>query len=260
MRILYFLTCCQTLTKSNVRVMNTLSRKQREIREREGLILDVARRLLVQRGYFGLNMDRIAAETEYSKGTIYQHFRSKEDVLAGLVAQAMEMRVALFERAALFRGTSRERMVAIGEAATLFVQRNPQHFQCEQIICAAGSEQRKTDPSRHEVVDALERTCFDVVIGVLRDGIVRGDLDAAPSELPGITFGLWSAHIGAHQLAASGKPLEDKGIGDPVESIRRNAHALLDGYGWRPLFADHDYEDTVRRIHAEVFADEERGR
>ena len=42
--------------------MAALSRKQREIQEREEQILTVARRMFVAEGYHGLSMERIAAE------------------------------------------------------------------------------------------------------------------------------------------------------------------------------------------------------
>ena len=82
----------------------TLTRKQREIQSREGRILEVARSMIVQDGYHGLSMDRIAEALEYSKGTIYQHFSCKEEILMALVNQAMERRLDLFRRAAAFRG------------------------------------------------------------------------------------------------------------------------------------------------------------
>ena len=63
----------------------TVTRKQREIAQREDLILETARKMLLERGYLGLTMDRIAEEIEYSKGTVYQHFSSKEDLISTLV-------------------------------------------------------------------------------------------------------------------------------------------------------------------------------
>ena len=33
----------------------------------------------------------------------------------------------------------------------------------------------------------------------------------------------------------------------------------MDGWGWKPLLADWDYEETKRRVHHEIFADEARG-
>ena len=83
----------------------TLTRKQREVHDREGRILEVARSMIVDDGYHGLSMDRIAEVMEYSKGTIYQHFSCKEDILMALVNQTMERRLDLFRRAAAFRGS-----------------------------------------------------------------------------------------------------------------------------------------------------------
>src|SRR5580698_969718 len=106
-------------------MQGTLTRKQREIQGREARILEVASKMIVQDGYHGLSMDRIAEALEYSKGTIYQHFSCKEDVLMALVNQAMERRLDLFRRAAAYRGSSRERMSAIGVAAELFFRLYP---------------------------------------------------------------------------------------------------------------------------------------
>ncbi len=47
--------------------MSTLTRKQREVHQRELMLLDVARKMLVENGYAGLNMDRLAEATEYSE-------------------------------------------------------------------------------------------------------------------------------------------------------------------------------------------------
>jgi AcrR family transcriptional regulator len=48
--------------------MGTLTRKQREVRQRERALLGIARKMLIEQGYAGLSMDRLAEATEYSKG------------------------------------------------------------------------------------------------------------------------------------------------------------------------------------------------
>ena len=85
----------------------TATRKQREIAERERLILETARGMLIERGYLGLTMDRIADAIEYSKGTVYQHFGSKEDLIAALAATNQDKMAGFFERGATFNGKSR---------------------------------------------------------------------------------------------------------------------------------------------------------
>src|SRR5690242_3515432 len=123
------MTTCQNIRPTdNTGMKGTLTRKQREIQGREQRILDVARSMIVDDGYHGLSMDRIAEALEYSKGTIYQHFSCKEEILMALVNQTMERRLNMFRRAAAFRGRSRERLTAIGLAAELFFQLYPDHL------------------------------------------------------------------------------------------------------------------------------------
>ena len=125
--------------------MSTLTRKQREIAAREGLILDTAFELLIERGYLGLTMERIAAGVEYSKGTIYQHFPNKEEVVAALSIRSAEQRIEMFQRAATFQGNPRERMTGIGVADDLFVRLYPHHFQLEKILAMHSLREKTTD-------------------------------------------------------------------------------------------------------------------
>ena len=238
--------------------MNTLSRKQREIQEREQLILDVARRMLLERGYLGVTMDRIAEKIEYSKGTVYQHFSSKEDVLVALAAETTRKRAEYFKRAALYQGATRDRMWAIGVADDLFVRLYPAHWQAEQIIRAA-SIQSKATRERLGTLESTEMDCFNAVSGIIRDAIAQGDLEMNKGDAPeDIAFGLWSMSFGAHFNVASNPNLESMGFGDLDLTLRRNYNALLDGYGWRPLSSEIDYTETRMRVLEQVFAEEGR--
>ncbi len=61
--------------------MDKLSYKEREKRRREHEILLEARRLIQASGYADLNMDSLAEAVGISKPTLYQHFKSKEDLI-----------------------------------------------------------------------------------------------------------------------------------------------------------------------------------
>ena len=78
----------------------TTARKERERAVREELILDHGLRLLLRDGYQNLNLDELATAIEYSKGTIYLHFQTKEDLVLGIATRALKERTRLFERAA----------------------------------------------------------------------------------------------------------------------------------------------------------------
>ena len=236
--------------------MNTLSRKQREIQEREGKILELAREMLVQGGYLGLNMDAIATSLEYSKGTIYNHFSCKEEIIIALAVQTMEKRTGLFERAAAYRGGSRERICAVGMAAELFVRLYPSHFHVEQLI-RSYSIWEKTSEKRRQTMRMSEMRCMTIVSGVVRDAVSQGDLTLTEKSSPeDLVFGLWSQTFGAHAIIATSESMADLGIQDPFAAIRNSIHMCLDGFGWLPLSTEYDYDGLFERLQHEIFPNE----
>src|ERR1700710_1633291 len=58
--------------------------------ERERRILDAAARLIVHYGYDKTTVDEIAREAGISKGAIYLHFKSKEDLFEALLLRESE--------------------------------------------------------------------------------------------------------------------------------------------------------------------------
>ena len=236
--------------------MSTQTRKQREIQEREQRILETAWPLLIEQGYLGLSMDRIAETLQYSKGTIYNHFSCKEEIIISLAIQTTERRTRLFERAAAFQGTSRERIHAIGTAATIFVQLFPDHFKLEHII-RSSSIWEKTSEKRRAIMRGCEQRCMGIVGGIVRDAIAQGDLtldDGVTAE--DLVFGLWSISFGAFSIITTSDQLVELGIRDPFQTFRQNVNRLLDGFGWSPLSANYDQEAVALRIQNEVFPDE----
>ncbi len=236
--------------------MSTQSRKQREIQEREERILETARPLLIEQGYHGLSMDRIAETLQYSKGTIYNHFSCKEEIIIALAIQTTEKRMGLFERAAAFRGNSRERIQAVGTAASVFVQLFPDHFKLEHII-RSSSIWEKTSEKRRLVMRSCENRCMGIVGGVVRDAISQGDLELSEGVTPeDLVFGLWSISFGAFSIITTSDQLIDLGISNPFNAYKENVSRMLDGFGWKPLSADYDYDGTLARIQNKVFPDE----
>lgn len=233
--------------------MPTSERKKRQIEEREELILDVARTLLVERGYRGLNMDRIAESVEYSKGTVYQHFTCKEDLVIALSIQTMAKREEFFRRAAQFVGRTRERIVAVGVAEDLFVRIYPYHFRSEQIVRMT-SLREKTTPTRNDALDACESRCLAIVTQIVRDAIDQGDVSLSNGMSPeDLCFGLWSMTTGAHTFMASEIPLGKIGVRDASRALRYSTQYLLDGLHWKPMMRELDIGATVARIREEIF-------
>ena len=64
--------------------METQSRQQLRIRETQARLLDAAEEVFVRDGYGGAQLDEIATMAGRSKGAVYTHFKSKEDLFLAL--------------------------------------------------------------------------------------------------------------------------------------------------------------------------------
>lgn len=230
-------------------------RRERERRAREDLILDHAHRALVDGGYLGLNLDRLAEVVEYSKGTLYNHFGSKEDLILAVAARNMTERGDLFERALLLEGRPRERAVAIAIADLIHSRRRPGHFQIEQLA-RTPSLWEKTTEARREELAAAECRCLEAVAQTVREAMKAGDLSAAAGTTDQVAFNIWSMAYGMNLLAStSAWPRKRRTTGlvitpGPVQE------SFLDGLRWRPLSTDFEYTETERRIRQTIFREE----
>src|SRR3974390_3715138 len=64
--------------------METLSRQQLRTQKTQKRLLDAAEEVFVRDGYEAAQLDEIAATAGRSKGAVYTHFKSKEDLFLAL--------------------------------------------------------------------------------------------------------------------------------------------------------------------------------
>ncbi len=62
-----------------------LSRKEKEKLFRRATILDAAVSIFAKKGYRDTTLDEIAITSEFGKGTIYNYFKSKEDIYSAII-------------------------------------------------------------------------------------------------------------------------------------------------------------------------------
>lgn len=225
-----------------------MTRKQREMKEREARILKLARPILLREGYQGLSMDRLAAEMEYAKGTLYNHFPNKEDIVLALAVESIDLRMRLMESASMHGDSPRARLIQIGAASEVFASAK-EHFAIEAWI-RNSTIWEKASPERQDFIRQTEGKCMGIVAGVSRDAVARGDL-IPPGALTTeeVIFGFWSITYGSQILTASSPSLSALGITNPVSTIRQHCCTLLNGLGWKPIM---EYSTHVELMTKEI--------
>ena len=228
------------------------ARKERERIAREELILDHAQRMLLQDGFQNLNLDELAKAVEYSKGTLYLHFKTKEDIALAVVTRALKERADFFERALQLQGRSRERARAIGFACCHFAKVYPDYYNVEMML-KSQSFWEKADEARQHQYGMQGGRCFRTMHRVVTEGLQSGDLPQSKLSPEQIVFSIAATAVGTHIMGRNTHFAMVAGIEDPLKSICTNVDVLLDGLSWKPMSSEWDYEAVDRRIKKEVF-------
>ena len=231
------------------------SPKKREIQEREQQILQVARRLLLELGYLQFNMERVAEAIHCAKGTVYQHFKSKEDLLAALCSQTKRKRLDLMRQVDGFVGNPRERMTAILLSDEIFVQRYKDFSRTEELLYIEVIAEKASDKRRKELRDT-EEACLACLNPIMQDAVESGDMVLPPHlSIFDLVFGFWALSLGTRSAEKSCDTLSELVKGNVVGQLRMHQQALMDGWGWKPLSKEWDYDATRRRAAVEAFND-----
>src|SRR5271167_1425759 len=68
--------------------MSALSRRRKHKAELRRLILDAAREIFVRQGYESFSMRKLAEKIEYSRGSVYLHFKNKAELFESIVDES----------------------------------------------------------------------------------------------------------------------------------------------------------------------------
>jgi AcrR family transcriptional regulator len=220
------------------------------------LILDTAQNMLHQHGYVQLTMERIAEAVEYSKGTIYNHFSSKEDLVCSLCCRCISNLLELFNRAYDYPGTTRERFAAIAIAYSLYHQLNPLDAQNIQIVKTNAVREKLSTAKLHEM-NMLEHQITQLCVNLVNEAIQKGDVTSINNHTADtIVFGFWSMLYGGMLLAQSDIPLEDLGFSPVITMLWNNSQRLMDAYGWQPDSNETDTDALFSKLCSALFAQE----
>jgi AcrR family transcriptional regulator len=235
-----------------------LSRKQREIKSREALILDTALAILKDAGLAELSMQRIAFDTEYSKGTIYQHFSCKEEVVVALALRSAKQLFEMMQRARNYPGNARIKITVASVAYGLFVKLNPVEF---EYLCSA-----KSVAYGQKINDSLtaELKAMDVALMGLMTDVFAQALDEVTANNNGVnpsivsateaTFGCWALMYGALEIQANGWDLSHVGINDIAITAGRCAQVFMDGLNIQPLSGEFDAQAIMQEALTSEFS------
>ncbi|WP_199608892.1 TetR/AcrR family transcriptional regulator [Flocculibacter collagenilyticus] len=232
------------------------SKRQQTIADREQELLKIAEAVMEREGFAGLTMDKLVAACDYSKGTVYNHFNSKEDLLCALCIKGLKLSLQLCKKTLAFEGSSRERSLAVHYAYRLHSITHPTLFFC--ILTAKTPAVREKASEHHlKQQELLEKEMAQFCEGSFKEAVEKKELNISMGMgFNSYNFANWAMSFGSNALLMVANETETLRTLDHDMAILHNLSLLMDGMGWRPLSSEWDYLNTWQRIKDEVFAEE----
>ncbi len=100
----------------------TVSLKEKQREERTALILQAAYDVLLEKGYYEASMDEIASRVGISKGTLYLHFKSKEDLIFMLIEEEIGKFLSVIDQILTQKISAHDRLELILRASYQSIQ------------------------------------------------------------------------------------------------------------------------------------------
>lgn len=183
--------------------------------ERCDQILEAARTCFLQNGYFATKMDDIALTAGLSKGGIYFHFESKEDIFRGLVQREYHKAMTFIDSVVIGEGDVVEKFVRIGDHfITLFASSENPRFML--IVGEMSLRDVQIQALLRELSENYERKIEEL----LRMGIEGGQLK--PMDTAQVAMLLKSLIDGIQSSFAIGQQLDlERVLGAAADMVMR---------------------------------------
>jgi len=166
----------------------TISRREREKLAHRQEILDAATRVFAEKGFFSATLDEVAQEAEFSKGTVYLYFSSKDDLLYNVISSKTLHLTQIFhdilDMKSSFKEELRELLRKLAEMAfaekdffSIFLNQHAEFF-------------KSLSPDKAEEIYAMHADLDKVMVNRIEKAIEEGELrNITPYATNGIIHG-----------------------------------------------------------------------
>ena len=173
--------------------------RPRDASKREA-ILAAAHVLFLKFGPDAITMNRLAAEANVAKATLYSNFEDKAAVIEAWVKRESELMVSDSWKAEHRNVSLEDALIDFGQHMLTFLA-NPQHLGLERLVFGIASRDPKLGERLFVVGPAR---VLNILRSMLRDGVASGELsisniDEAADDLVGLWQGFLAVDLSFHR-------------------------------------------------------------
>ena len=157
------------------KLSQTKKRREREKEQRRLVIVDAAEKLFLSQGFENTTMEQIALEAEFSKGTLYNYYNSKDELYMGIGSKAYELILKYTTEFTEKEDAGMKQLMAVGYAYYEFTKKYPAyatifHDIAVKVPNIAKKPKNKLSENENEYIN-LSNNYRDILIKVLSDAV-----------------------------------------------------------------------------------------
>lgn len=201
-------------------VISRRERKKAEVRVR---IILTAVRLFSLHGLDAVTVEQIAAAADVGKGTIYNYFNTKEDIVVAFMAE-LETRVQA--RLGAFAADKRPLESVLAEFIEFqFRSKRPYHQFVRVFLAQMFLNTEQFLPCMVEMQKVIDPPLEALFRGLQERGLIRAEID-----IPELIAAFKTMHLGLTALwAVEGPPFRQT-----RKTVRQEMKLFCEGIGWNP--------------------------
>ena len=211
-----------------------MSASEKKFSERQNELEEIGRSILVEDGMSGFSIERIATRSGYSRPTIYQHFRSKDDLLEAIASSSITIFHDLMTRSLACEGSPWHRAVAMILAYGQIAHFHPTHFNIGESMGNPWIARRLP-----ESVRSRYKECVNMYIEgftqIFELAKADGDLELRGGmEIRQLTFHSIATVVGVYSAIVKDRIIFRHAASQTQWiDAAQNLACLWEGYGWK---------------------------
>ncbi|MBU1149647.1 MAG: TetR/AcrR family transcriptional regulator, partial [Proteobacteria bacterium] len=154
--------------------MGLEERRKRERENRKNAILKAARKLFFEKGFRQVTVENIARKAEFSKGSIYLNFSSKEEIYSQILLNDIDK---LHDRVAdILQGPSSayEALIRVAEIYVDFFLNDRELFRILMNFMLHNNDMNLPEDINNHIIKTTNRT-ISIIEQVFKYGIEKGE-------------------------------------------------------------------------------------
>lgn len=197
--------------------MGVKERKAREFQQREKEILSAAYNLLTTFEPIQMTMDMVAEKTEIGRGTIYKHFKSKDEIYAHLILRRREKYILTLKKISEEKNDLLQKLI---RSYMTYCTNDPTDYSVHQK-CVHHYLKSNIDKKLIISMEEQQEEKVKLVESIMKNGFKELSIDPPNSKY--LIYAGWGMLSGSIELLMenrfNGEPLDEELFYNTVEQI-----------------------------------------